>query len=508
MKKILCICLILAMLTPIFAACGKDVSEPNDTDGGIATEAQTDLSSDTEASTDTEETGETGDDQEPEIVLTEYSFIKNADKILENNLGIEFCVSYDEGAVWVQASSKKTTKYTVYVNGIQTGIISFNVFGDPIELPGTAEAAGEKVMIRLVVEALEMKEEVSFRNICVSGILETISVGAPTGEMLEYNISMHQDKFHVQGRSSVVNMAVTTDWSASGIEFYATYTGAIYVQGSATSDKIQFRVYVNGAETGVVAFGRTVETKFLPGTICMKETTAHIRLVRLEYVKDGLASLKSVMLDGTVKPWTENNRKFIEFIGDSISCGYGSQINDAYIDGSRAFTYLSACELNVDYSMAVISGIGVSASTGQHGGKVMGDFYKYLCYYRDPQTLYVPQKQADLVVVNLNTNDWGSGGNVPEGTYKEKARALIADIRAIHGENVNIVWIFGQMTSVNIPANLWLRDVYEELGGEDAGLYIMETETNKQGEGGHPNYANHKVTAKKLVDFINSNDLL
>ncbi len=114
MKKILCICLILAMLTSIFAACGKDVSEPNDTDGGIATEAQTELSTDTEASTDTEETGGTGDGQEPEIVLTEYSLNENADKIMETNQGITFCVSYDEGGVWVTAkASERTARYAV-----------------------------------------------------------------------------------------------------------------------------------------------------------------------------------------------------------------------------------------------------------------------------------------------------------------------------------------------------------------------------------------------------------
>ncbi len=503
MKKILCICLILAMLTSIFAACGKDVSEPNDTDGGIATEAQTELSTDTEASTDTEGTGGTGDGQEPEIVLTEYSLDENAAKISETTQGIEFCVSYDKGGVWVTAkASNKTVKYSVYVDGKSAGTVVFSPFGTPVELPGTAEAAGEKVMIRLVLEDLDLQGTVKFRDICVSGTLESMDF-EPEGEPMEYNISMNLNKFHVQGRSSIVNHAVTADWSASGIEFNATYIGSIYVSGQATRT-VQFRVYVNGDETGVISFGTTQETKLLPGTLCMKETTAHIRLVRLEYVKDGFATLKTVLLNGTVHTWNEE-RKFVEFIGDSITCGYGSVTQDATKDGSRTFAYLTACEFGVDYSMVAISGIGISVSTDQHGGMGMGDFYKYLCQYRNSQTLYAPQKQADLVVVNLNTNDYANGAT--EDAYKEKLNALLADIRAIHGENVNIVWVTGQMIANN-PVDGWLEEVFADLGGESAGLYIMETVSNRSGGDTHPNYANHKVTAEKLINFINDQDLL
>ncbi|MBE6545832.1 MAG: hypothetical protein E7668_00130 [Ruminococcaceae bacterium] len=325
-------------------------------------------------------------------------------------------------------------------------------------------------------------------------------------EPQEYNISLNPELFKVQGRSSNVEYAVTTDWSASGIEFQATYIGTIRIEGKGTSNGIHFRTYVNGRETGTVSFGEQYQSKLIPGTDCTKEQTAHIRLVRIEYVKDGLASLKTVLLNGTVDPWTENDKSFIEFVGDSITCGYGSVSKDSSKDGSRTFAYLTACELDVDYSMVSISGIGVSASTPQHNGSVMGDFYRYSCRYRNDKALYTPPRKADLVVVNLNTNDNNRGAT--EESYKAKAKELIADIRAIHGENVSIIWIFGQMTAVNTPVNGWLRTVFAELGGEAAGLYIMETTQDNSGGDRHPNYANHEVTSEKLIAFINSKTLL
>ena len=323
-------------------------------------------------------------------------------------------------------------------------------------------------------------------------------------EYTEYDIVSSKDKIHVQGRSMDTSAGVTADWSASGIEFNTTYTGSISVTGKANKD-IRFRVYVDGKETGIITYGTSLATKKLPGTETDEPTTANIRLVRVEYVKDGLATLKTVKLTGEIHEWQEE-RKFIEFIGDSITCGYGSITNDDKKDGSRTYAYVAACELEVDYSMVAISGIGVNKSTDQHSGKTIGDFYRYNTWYRSQVVQYQPERKADLVVVNLNTNDNGHGAT--EAEYKEDLKALLADIRSIHGENVSIVWVVGQMTKVDTAVNGWLEDVFEELGGETAGLYIMETTKNNSGGNNHPSYTSHKKTAGHLVTFIKDKKLL
>ena len=333
---------------------------------------------------------------------------------------------------------------------------------------------------------------------------ETETEAAPMPETQTYDIVSNKDKIHIQGRSMDTSTGVSCDWSASGIEFNATYMGSISVTGKANKD-VAFRVYVNGTETGKVAFGTTSKTKVLPGTKSDTLTTAHIRLVRVEYVKDGLATLKSVKLAGEIHEWT-TERKLIEFIGDSITCGYGSVTNDDRKDGSRTFAYVSACTLDVDYSMVAISGIGVSKSTDQHSGHAIGDFYKYNTYYRSASTLYTPERKADLVVVNLNTND--NGHKATEADYKAKLKAFLADIRSIHGEDIEIVWMLGQMTNVDTSVNGWLREVFEEYGGEAAGLYIVETTRNNDGGSNHPNYYSHKKTAGHLVSFIEEKNLL
>ena len=308
--------------------------------------------------------------------------------------------------------------------------------------------------------------------------------------------------FNVLGRSSVNANGVTADWSASGIEFNASYEGAVKVSAVLDSNKsIQFRAFVDGVETGDITFTESSVAVTVPGTATPVKTEKTIRLVRIPYVKDGLATLSEVSLKGSVSTWDEE-RPLIEFIGDSITCGYGSVSNDDFKDGAKTYSYITANELDADYSMVAISGIGVTASNAQHGDKGMANFYKYTNYYRNTTELYAPTRKADLVVVNLNTNDIYN--NATESAYKADLRALISDVRSIHGADVSIVWIIGHMRPASSTVNVWLSEVFAEYEN----VHIITTTQNQDGGASHPSYASHQETAAQLISYIEQNDLL
>ena len=493
MKKIFPVILVTIILWSVLASCSKE--QTND-------EQSVNTSETVIENTETQST-ETQSNEEP--TLKKYYIDSSEEYVSVSSDGIEFCATY-EGMAYIKMTviGNRSVNYNVYVNGKKTGSMVATGSTSPKKIPGSADNAGSKVLITITRAEDNPEIDVVFHEIQIRGALEKL-VNDSTRELMSYDIILNKDKIHIQGRSMDTLYEASFDWSASGIEFNATYTGYVYVSGKGPSNNVRFRVYVNGKETGVVSFGSTYELKMLPGTYSVEETTAHIRLVRLEYVKDGLATLKTVKLAGEIHDW-QKGRKFIEFIGDSITCGFGSVTKDSTKDGSRTFAYLTACEFDVDYSMVAISGIGVSASTSQHSGKNMVDFYKYTNYYRNTTELYVPERKADLVVVNLNTNDISIG--VVEEKYKSDAKMLISDIRAIHGEEVEIIWIIGQMSSAGSAANGWLADVFEELGGEAEGYYIIKTTQNNAGGDGHPNYDSHKVTAGHLIEFIEDKELL
>ena len=136
----------------------------------------------------------------------------------------------------------------------------------------------------------------------------------------------------------------------------------------------------------------------------------------------------------------------------------------------------------------------------------MTKYYPYYNYYRSDTLRYLPERKADLVIVNLNTNDHNTG--VEEAPYKEHLKTLISEIRASHGEDVAIVWVVGMMISKTAPVNGWLADVFAELGGERAGLYRVEVDKDVNGEYSHPSLESHLSVSRALSEYIRAKGLL
>jgi lysophospholipase L1-like esterase len=300
---------------------------------------------------------------------------------------------------------------------------------------------------------------------------------------------------------------VTCDWSASGIEFSATYSSTLQIEAISNAE-VAFRVFINEAETGIMTFSSGRSTAEVPGCRQYAEETVTVRLVRITNVESGnygnMTVLSSLIMDGELLPMMSRG-SFIEFVGDSITCGSGLGVPSGF-DGSCTYAYLAATELNADYSMISVSGIGVSASTSRHNGRTIGSLYGLTNWYRSQTERYTPTRKADVVVVNLNTNDDSRGATKEQ--YQKDAKALIAAIRETHGEKVPIVWVVGQMIDANSPVNGWLAEVYAELGGEAAGLYTVTTYKNTSGGAAHPNATSHRDTASALCDLIDQKELL
>ena len=204
-----------------------------------------------------------------------------------------------------------------------------------------------------------------------------------------------------------------------------------------------------------------------------------------------------------------DNTYKVAFIGDSITCGVGLSGNN----GLATYAIDLCTREGFDYDVCAVSGIGVYRSTQKHEylTNTMTKYYPCYNYYRSTTLRYLPDRKADLVVVNLNTNDNNvkhGASDADETGYKEALTTLIAEIREAHGKNVNIVWIVGMMIVPDRPVNQWLNDVFDELGGESAGLYRIVVDTNTDGESAHPDQASHLAVSQALSAFIRAKGLL
>ena len=315
----------------------------------------------------------------------------------------------------------------------------------------------------------------------------------------------------IQGRSATVASGITLDWSASAVEFYAYCSGEIKMNFTVSAQEdVLFRVFVDCESKNTV-----IAKKDTAGTYTMASGLSEgrhlIRILRLTDVETGcvgiMATLNYIEMNGVLTNRPEDKEFMIEFLGDSVTCAVGAKSsfnNYAYADLSYA--YKTAQKLDTDYSMVCISGIGTLSGTQRHDDR--GDniltIYDYINHYRTKSVKYTPERTADLVVIATNANDDASP---KEKVYKEHVKELIALIKKTHGEDTKIVWIFGMYNS-RATIDLYVKQIFKELGGKEAGYYTLQLPRNNDGGDNHPTEEYHNKYAGNLANLIRSENIL
>lgn len=322
-----------------------------------------------------------------------------------------------------------------------------------------------------------------------------------------YHFCQNRENFKRFGRMTELENGITCDFTASGVEFWGRMQGDITIFLSCDRDTY-FTVFVDGARQEE-RFYATETTKELLVASSLEAGEHTVRILKQTETQWSLCVLKSVSLEGYLYPAPENREFLIEFIGDSITCGYGNLGNSStpvagiasMQDGTQAFAFLTAEALNAEANIVACSGIGIAK-----GWTDMNElaFYQRTCYYRDKEKNYEGNTRVpNLIVINLGTNDQDRG--CEEQAFKNGMREFLTFIREFYGTDVPIVWMYNMMT---YGCYTWARPILEEFGGESAGIYSVQLTPNKLGAGNHPELTAHYSASEQLVQFIKEKKLL
>lgn len=156
------------------------------------------------------------------------------------------------------------------------------------------------------------------------------------------------------------------------------------------------------------------------------EETAEIKIVKLSECAMSNIGIRNLELNGGSIAPTEEKEHKIEFIGDSITCGYGVDDEDpthsfstATEDCTKAYAYKTAEKLDADYSLVSISGYGIISGYTANPENIVDNqtippYYETLgfCY----NTFANGERPSDIawdfakftpdcIVINLGTND-------------------------------------------------------------------------------------------------------
>ena len=181
------------------------------------------------------------------------------------------------------------------------------------------------------------------------------------------------------------------------------------------------------------------------------DKSVNVKIIKLSEAQNSCCSIDNITVtEGKIVPTAEKAHK-IEFIGDSMTCGYGVEDSDlthkfstASENCCKAFGVKTAKLLDADYSLVCYSGYGIVSGCSADGSKntddLVANYYEKYCYTAadgfdgiKPQTIaYDHGFQPDAIVINLGTNDSTYTGTDPQrlGEYTEKYVEFLKTVRS------------------------------------------------------------------------------
>lgn len=228
------------------------------------------------------------------------------------------------------------------------------------------------------------------------------------------------------------------------------------------------------------------------------------------------------------KPTTKTRR--IEFIGNSITCGYGNEVMvPAPPQGNPStgfhsknennyLTYgsITARNLNAYYQSVAYSGRGLYRNNNGSTESTMPVVYKMIFPDELSSPLWdVSTHQPDVLVVNLGTNDFYlemEGNFVDEERFVKTYIAFLEELRSLYPQ-AKIVCAVGNMMSDYWPVDrkCWTRIqqltttvvTARNAKGDEALYYFkFDPQSPPYGEDWHPSTLTHQKMADMLTPFI------
>ncbi|MCH5348495.1 MAG: GDSL family lipase [Oscillospiraceae bacterium] len=340
------------------------------------------------------------------------------------------------------------------------------------------------------------------------------------------------DSKHVRtiGRSLFRDGIRYLSWSCSSVEF--TFTGT-EVTAEIWTDWVldepwkeifqgYLAVFVNDEPEPRLRFPVDTGTNQYPIYKSDRMETVKIRIMKLSEAAFNKIGIAGISADGEITP-TDPLPRRIEFIGDSITCGFGIEGKSAE-EGFRtatenpyiSYAALTARELGADFHLISWSTIGVYSSDCKdenaekpNDGWVMPKLYDYTDIgiegtlgIEDHIPWDFKSFVPDVIVINLGTNDVSFTKDIPERLegFKQAYMDFLKNIRNKNPEAV-IVCTLGMMCNELFPAiEAAVRDM------KDSRIHTLEFDVQKPEDGfgseKHPNAVTHRKAAEKLTGKI------
>ena len=302
------------------------------------------------------------------------------------------------------------------------------------------------------------------------------------------------------------------DWSATAIEFNFFGTSlTILLQDGRNSYNviIDDRQQVLKTEMGVEEY--LVAENLEPGV-------HHASLFKRTEAYVGAAEFMGLIISGgDLEPPPLVPERLIEFIGDSITTGYGNEGDSPNCwftpetqNADQTYAAMTARDLDAGYTLVALSGLGVIRNLRAESEALAETAVDFVdrALGLNPFVIWpADQRVPDAVVINLGTNDYSSVPFPEDEEFITAYMQLLDVIRARYPE-ATIFAVAGPLMLG--PASRVIETAVErfQINNKDDRLQFVLVENNLDSSAEdlgcdfHPNVHGHRKIADQLIPVI------
>jgi hypothetical protein len=274
------------------------------------------------------------------------------------------------------------------------------------------------------------------------------------------------------------------------------------------------KLFVNDHETKRIKI--TSEVEIIDLSEYLNSDTQEVRLVKITESMTG--DLLFYEAQSPSKPIQSRaiHSKAIQFVGNSLTCGYGNLGEHASCsfspdteDYTKTYAYLTASHFNFRQSAIAYSGKGVIENYDHNTHLVMPELYSRAVPHSPDK--WSSTSDPSIIAINLGTNDF-SLENPDSARFVNGYCRFVEDILQRHPTST-ILLLHGIALSDDYPKGHMartqhrscVRAVYQALKEKNIAIEIAELSaqgTLGYGCNHHPNVAQHKKNADELIRIL------
>ena len=317
------------------------------------------------------------------------------------------------------------------------------------------------------------------------------------------------------GRTLANGTEVTYDWS--GVYFRVRFNGPYLAMKCSDSKNSWFNLWVDKE------MRPEADRKFLVGAkdtvIVLAEGLGkgehEVILQKRTEGEQGRFTVHSFLSEGELLQANGRKNRHIEFIGDSYTCGYGTESldkNDPFLAETEncnlTYAAIASRYFGADFNLVSHSGQGICRNYDDfRPGYNMPDRYSQV-FDESSEHAWTPDMAPytpDLVVIYLCTNDFSTARQPHETIFAGRYIELLKKIKANYGEDIPILCMASNVTpfSFDYIRNACMMSGLKNLTyvGLTRGIHNEEDEL---GASWHPNYKGHIKVASAVIPYIST----